>query len=87
MAKEKRNHRATYSRDKRNGGYLIRVEGPMANRFAGRSVPVTMKSGDEHNEELDSLIWSGPDAETGVLCALYTFKAKPREALNDDIVF
>lgn len=75
----KRTHRATYARDKRKGGYLIRVAGPNAGLFAGREVPVTMKSGDEHNEKLLALIWSGVDAETGENVALYTFEAKPRD--------
>lgn len=83
----KRLHRATYSRDNRNGGYIIRVEGPTANRFAGRTIPVVLKSGEEHNEELDGLIWTGKDEETGKPVALYSFKSKPVEDLNDEIPF
>ncbi|MDE2019664.1 MAG: hypothetical protein KGJ13_04965 [Patescibacteria group bacterium] len=84
---EKRTHRATYSRDKRKGGYIIRVEGPHATRFAGRKVPVTMKDGSEHNEELEDLIWSGTDQESGKPIALYSFKPRPTEELNDEIPF
>ena len=39
----KRSHKATYARDKRKGGYLIRVIGPNAAAFAGREVPVIRK--------------------------------------------
>lgn len=74
-----RKHRATYSRDKRQGGYLIRVEGPQSNMFAGREVPVTMRDGKEHTEKLEKLIWNGKDKETGIPCTLYSFEAKPRE--------
>ena len=74
-----RKHRATYARDNRNGGYLIRVAGPYPEKFAGREVPVTMKSGKEHVEKLGKLIWTGADQETGQRVALYAFEAKPRE--------
>lgn len=89
MAKEngtKRVHRATYSRDKRKGGYLVRVEGPFAAKFAGREVPVTKKDNSESSEKLTELIWSGPDEETGIPVALYAFEAKPREP-EEDILF
>ena len=80
----KRLHKATYSRDKKKGGYLVRVAGPTANAFAGREVPVTMLDGSEHAEKLDRLIWSGVDTgefggKAGEPIALYTFIAKPRE--------
>lgn len=75
-----RQHVATYSRDKRKGGYLVRVAGPNAAAFAGREVPVTMRDRSEHDEKLVALIWSGNDAETGEPVALYSFEAKPREA-------
>lgn len=73
-----RKHRATYARDNKNGGYLIRVAGPYPEKFAGREVPVMLKSGKEHNEKLGKLIWTGADAEAGRV-ALYTFEAKPRD--------
>jgi hypothetical protein len=47
--------------------------------FAGRVVPVTMKNDDEHDEELERLIWSGKDQESGENVALYKFKPRPRE--------
>lgn len=81
MAKETnkgRQHRATYAKDKVKGGYIIRVEGPMANRFAGRKVPVVRKDNSESEEELDSLIWSGIDEETHNPVALYSFKPRPK---------
>lgn len=78
--KEKKpTHKATYARDKRKGGYLIRVAGPNAAAFAGREVPVTMKGGDRHSERLTALVWSGKDKESGENVALYTFEAKPKE--------
>ncbi len=83
-AEPKRLHKATYATDKRNGGYLIRVAGPNAAKFAGREVPVTMKSGDEHNEKLERLIWTGIDTESGDTVALYKFVAKPREETEAD---
>ena len=74
-----RKHRATYARDNRNGGYLIRVEGPSAAKFAGRDVPVTLRDGGEQPEKLKGLIWSGNDKENGKPVALYSFEPKPRE--------
>lgn len=74
-----RQHVATYSRDKRKGGYIVRVEGPNAASFAGREVPVTMRDRSEHAEKLTGLIWSGVDNETGKPVALYTFESRPRE--------
>lgn len=79
----KRLHKATYATDKRNGGYLIRVAGPNAERFAGRDVPVTTKGGDEHSEKLERLIWTGKDNETGEKVSLYKFASKPREKVED----
>lgn len=83
----KRNHRATYSRDKKKGGYIIRIEGPTPAVFAGREVPVETKDGSEHMEELEHLIWSGNDAETGKPIALYSFKAKPKSEDEDEMPF
>jgi hypothetical protein len=81
-----RQHRATYGADKKAGGWLIRVEGPNAEKFAGREVPVETKAGEEHPEKLTRLIWTGPDQETGVKVALYKFEPKPREA-EDEATF
>lgn len=90
MAKEKSNgrqHKATYSRDKEKGGYLIRVQGPHANRFANRVVPVTRKDLTEENEQLTTLIWTGNDKETGEPVALYNFEAKPKDAKSEEYLF
>ena len=76
---QKRKHRASYSTDKKNGGYLIRIVGPNSECFAGREVPVNTKAGTEHQEKLERLIWTGPDKETGEKVALYRFASKPRE--------
>jgi len=86
QAKAERQHKATYARDKKKGGYLVRVEGPNANRFAARTVPVTRKDNSEHEEELDQLIWSGKDKESGKLVALYTFIPQGADT-QDDVVF
>lgn len=75
-------HKATYARDKKKGGYLIRVAGPYPEQFAGREVPVTLKSGDEHAENLLALIWTGVDKESGDRVALYSFESKPREEVD-----
>lgn len=83
---KKRQHKATYSLDKTTGGYLIRVAGPYANRFAGRDVPVTTKAGEEHEEKLVRLIWVGKDQETGDNVALYRFQGKPR-GTDEEAVF
>lgn len=82
--KGERAHKATYARDKRKGGYLIRVQGPHAALFAGREVPVTRKDDTESMEKLVAMIWSGTDTETGKPVALYSFVAKPRDADADD---
>lgn len=87
MATEKRQHKATYARDKRKGGYLIRVAGPNAGAFAGREVPVTTKAGDEHPEKLTGLIWTGIDNESGDNVALYSFESRPREESQLEVPF
>jgi len=82
-----RQHKATYARDKRKGGYLIRVEGPFANRFSTRAVPVTRKDNSENEEELDQLVWSGKDKESGKLVALYTFIPQGADNEAEDVSF
>lgn len=74
-----RAHKATYARDKRKGGYLIRVAGPYPEMFAGREVPVTRMDGTESNEKLVALIWTGVDEERGGRVALYSFEPRPRD--------
>lgn len=81
-------HRATYARDKRNpGGYLIRVIGPTAAAFAGRTVPVTRKDDTESLEKLTVAVWAGTDEETGRPVALYHFEQKPREEDQTELPF
>jgi hypothetical protein len=75
----KRKHRATYSTDKRAGGYLVRVAGPFAERFAGKTVPVTLKNGAKHEEKLLRVIWTGTDTDSGEKVALYKFEPRPCE--------
>lgn len=81
-----RQHRATYARDKRKGGYLIRVEGPFANRFTGRVIPVTRRDNTENPEKLSAVIWTGVDEETKQPVALYSFEQQPRDE-EDNITF
>lgn len=87
--KEGRQHKATYSRDKKKGGYLVRVVGPNATAFAGRTVPVTRRDDTETSEELIELIWSGIDTGTedqkgtGHPVALYTFKPHPKDETQE----
>lgn len=78
----KRLHKATYSTDKRNGGYIVRVEGPTSNAFVGREVPVTTKDGSEHTEKLTKIIWTGIDKESGKPVTLYKFESKPKEKVD-----
>lgn len=89
-----RQHKATYSKDKRSAKYNIRIVGPHANKFAGRDVPVKLSSGDEKIETLTELLWTGTDdgaviaTDEGKPVALYAFKQKPREdKLGDEIPF
>lgn len=77
-------HKATYATDKRKGGYLVRIAGPYPEKFVGREVPVTMKSGEQHNEKLQRLIWTGTDNESGGLVALYAFESRPRDTSEQD---
>lgn len=83
MTQDKRQHKATYARDKRKGGYMVRVEGPYAHRFAGRKVPVTRKDNSETEETLTELVWAGTDNDSGKPVALYHFEATPRDELPD----
>lgn len=88
----KRQHKATYARDKKKGGYLIRVIGPHAAQFAGREVPVTRRDDSESMETLSDLVWSGIDEGTpdnpgtGKPAALYAFVPKPKDP-DDEIPF
>jgi len=45
-------------------------------------VPVTRKDNSESEEELDQLVWSGKDKDTGKPVALYTFV--PEGAPDDE---
>lgn len=78
----KRLHKATYSTDKKYGGYIVRVEGPTSNAFAGREVPVTTRDGAEHLEKLTKIIWTGKDKESGNPVTLYKFESKPKEKVD-----
>ena len=91
--KPTRLHKATYARDKKKGGYLVRVIGPHATMFAGREVPVTRRDDTETMEKLDGLIWSGIDTGTedqpgtGKPVALYSFVPHPKDEIEDEIPF
>lgn len=87
----KRQHKATYARDKVKGGYLVRIVGPHANAFGGKIVPVVKRDDTESEEALEVVVWSGIDTGTpenpgtGKPVALYTFTQKPRG--SDDVEF
>lgn len=83
----KRQHVATYARDKKKGGYIIRVEGPSSSAFAGREVPVSTLAGTEHTEKLIALIWTGKNKETNKPVSLYTFAAKPKGNVGGEAKF
>lgn len=79
MADKKPSHKATYSSDKKKGGYLVRVAGPNASKFVGREVPVERMDGSTSTEKLTKLVWAGVDQENGGNVALYGFEARPRD--------
>lgn len=89
--KNKGGHRATYARDKRHGGYIIRVTGPTPEKFAGRDVPVERSDHSVGTEKLTTLITSGiQDAKSaqfggvpGEPYALYHFAPRPREEVEE----
>ena len=83
----RRLHKATWSTDKRKGGYLIRVIGPNANRFAGRDVPVTRRDDSESIEHLEALIWTGTDKDTGAPVALYKVTPRPPDSDREEEIF
>ena len=53
-------HVATYTRNKKTGGYNVRVTGPKASLFTGQEVPVSTKDGKEHIEKSEGLRFCGP---------------------------
>jgi hypothetical protein len=86
-------HKATYTRDKKTGKFLIRVVGPHANAFIGREVPVATAAGEVHTEKLLRVKFSGVDdgniipSDQGKPYAVYEFEAKPRADFDDEIPF
>lgn len=93
-SKQKRAHKATFAKNKYGAGFLIRVVGPSASRFAGREVPVTRMDDTEEVLKLDAIVWAGIDEGfekdgkkvkgTGQPVCLYSFTPKPFE---DDAEF
>lgn len=81
--KVERKHRATFARDKRKGGFIVRVEGPNANAFSHREVPVTKKDGSETPVTLTDLIWTGADRDSGKPIALYGMVPTERNEVED----
>lgn len=82
----KRLHRATFATDNIEGGYMVRVEGPNADKFAKRTIPVTRFNGEETEIELKSMTWTGPDKVTGVKVALYKIVKHPRVKVDADAI-
>lgn len=82
----KRQHRATFATDNIEGGYMVRVEGPNADKFAKRTIPVTRFNGEETNIELKSMTWTGPDKVTGAKVALYKIVKHPRVKVDAESV-
>ena len=82
-----RKHKATFASDNRNGGYMIRVEGPNADAFSKREVPVTRYDGTETVEKCEKLIWKGADSESGKPIALYKFVAHKRAEKANAVSF
>jgi hypothetical protein len=86
-----RAHTASYSKIRGEPfKWFIRIVGPSAEKFSGREIPVTTKSGEEHAEKLSKMIWNGEDRQSGENVALYEFLAKPKvegEGLDDEIPF
>lgn len=88
-----RQHKATFAKDNRNPGkYNVRVEGPLAQKFATREVPVTMRDGTEKTVKLLDCFWAAPHEERtdengnvieparpGIMVALYHFKPEQKE--------
>jgi len=97
MAKKNENngrqHKASFSKDSRNPGkYNVLVEGPNAQKFATKRVPVGMRNGTEKEVQLLDCFWFGPDEgrsdengnmveapKPGHFKALYHFKPEERE--------
>lgn len=80
-------HRASFSWDKMAAAWRIFVVGPRANMFAGRTIPVRTKNGDNAEETLSELVHTGvleQGDDAGSNFAIYTFIQKP---MNDDIPF
>lgn len=50
---------ATFQRNKRGNGWIVRVVGPHSEAFSYKSIPVTMKDGSTKMVELTNVIWSG----------------------------
>lgn len=94
-------HRATWARDRMNGGYNVRVVGPFANRFGSRKVkddagnesiiyrviPVTLKNGNTRDVKLGDVLWTGKDEDTGKPVALYSHVPDTVEEEQSELPF
>lgn len=89
MVKRSGEHRASFSRDQKTGSWIICVVGPNAHRFAGRTIPVKLYSGEENPEKLNKLLWSGEFPSTGEHAATYSFVQREKKPipLDDEIPF
>lgn len=50
---------ATFQRNKRGNGWIVRVVGPHSDAFSYKTIPVTMKDDSTKQVELTNVIWSG----------------------------
>lgn len=94
-------HRATWARDRMNGGYNVRVVGPNANRFGARklddgtkeghviyrTVPVTLKNGTTRDVKLGDVLWTGKDDDTGLPVALYSHIPETADSDQEELPF
>lgn len=91
-SKDGRTHKATYAKDRKEGGYNLRVIGPHAKKMGRRWLPVTRFDGSENMEYALDIIWSGTDdgtedrPGTGLPVALFSMWKAPKEE-QDEIPF
>jgi|SRR5215831_2664863 len=71
----KRAHQAKFARLK-NGQWGLRVTGPQADKFEGRTIPVTKRGGEEVEMTTSKMLWTG-DTKWG-RAAIYSIARKAK---------